>query len=161
MTGIFISYSSKDADFVSQLREALVNQGVEEPCQDVRQLKGGDSLEAEIYQAIDKASYFIVVVSPNIFESEWVKKETRLASKIQLKRNAEPLISRLISLVSPKHGRKKLKIIPLILDDTPLTALQWIFPKEPAAIRISTAPGGISQAMPDILAALDFMQNRM
>jgi len=161
MSGIFISYSSNDADFVSQLREALVNQGIEEPWQELRTLKGGDSLEAEIYQAIDKSSYFIVVVSPNISESEWVKKETRLASKIQRKRNAEPLIARLISLVSPKFRKKKLKIIPLILDDTPLTVLQWIFPKEAAAIRISTAPGGISQAMPEILAALDFVQNPM
>jgi hypothetical protein len=161
MSGIFISYSSKDADVVSRLREALVNQGIEEPWQDFRQLKGKDSLEAEIYQAIDKSSYFIVIVSPNIFESEWVKKETRLAMKIQIKRNAEPLISRLISLVIPKFGKKKFKIIPLILDDTPLNALQWIFPKQPAAIRISTAPGGISQAMPEIFAALDFIQNPM
>ncbi|MCP4105318.1 MAG: CHAT domain-containing protein, partial [Desulfobacteraceae bacterium] len=138
MTDIFISYSNKDEDFVSRFREALVNQGLEEPWQDFRHLKGGDSLEDEIFQAIESAKYYILIVSSNMFSSAWVAKEAHFAARIK------------------ERSKNDFRIIPLVLDDTDLNALKWIFSQEElAAIRIKSSAGGIAEAMPAILAALE------
>ena len=60
---IFISYSNKDADFVSRLRQAIADQGVSEPWTDFRNIKVGDPLETEIFAAIKAAAYFLLIVS--------------------------------------------------------------------------------------------------
>ena len=135
-SGIFISYSNKDADFVSHLRQAMADQGISEPWTDYRNIKGGDALETEIFAAIKAAEYFLLIVSPNTWNSAWVKKETDQAAKIAKK-------------------RADFRIVPLLLDGTEPAVLQWMFGKEIAGIRIESGPGGISEAMPEILAALD------
>ncbi|MDM8535915.1 TIR domain-containing protein [Desulfobacterales bacterium HSG17] len=133
---IFISYSNKDTEFVTDLRQALVSQGLDEPWTDFRQLKAGDGLKHEIFKAIEDADFFMVVVSPNTFNSEWVKKETEFAAKLKKKRG------------------KDFQVIPLLLDGSEVGALSWIFSDDYLSIQVKNDPGGISAAMPEILAAL-------
>jgi hypothetical protein len=69
MTKLFISHSSKDDEFVRQLREALTDHG-QDVWVDSRELRGGDPLLPEIQKAIDDASAYAVVVSLDALQSE-------------------------------------------------------------------------------------------
>ncbi len=74
MTKLFISHSSKDDDFVRDLRAALADHG-QHVWIDSRELRGGDPLWPEIQKAIDDASAYAVVVSTDALQSTWVGKE--------------------------------------------------------------------------------------
>jgi TIR domain len=67
MTKLFISHSSQDDAFVRDLRAALVDHG-QAGWIDSRELRGGDPLWAEIQQAIEAASAYAVVVSPDALQ---------------------------------------------------------------------------------------------
>ena len=71
---LFISHSSKDDDFVRELRQALADlgQGV---WIDSREPRGGDRLWPEIQKAIEDASAYAVLLSPDSLQSEWVGDE--------------------------------------------------------------------------------------
>src|SRR4051794_30160135 len=112
MNKLFISHSSKDDDFVRALQQALGDHGVEAWI-DSRELLAGGLLDPDIRKAIDEASAFAVVVSPNSLQSKWVGKELRLALEVQEKR-----------------GGEKYPVIPLSLDETKLGVLEEIFGEE-------------------------------
>ncbi len=132
---IFISHSSKDKEFVKALRESLEIQKLATWI-DSRELAPGDELEPEIKQAIEQARAFIVVLSINAFNSPWVLKETKYALRVKKKRAGD------------------YQVIPLLLEGVEPEALKLYFKEEPLAIKIQIGPGGISEAMPQILAAL-------
>ncbi|HND87413.1 MAG TPA: hypothetical protein PK971_03745 [Saprospiraceae bacterium] len=46
------------------------------------------------------------------------------------------------------------RIVTLLLDEQTVGVLAWIFDEEPVAIPLSTQPGGLQKAMPQILTAL-------
>ena len=79
MTKVFISYSRKDLDFVEKLASDLKDAGVD-VWYDLSSLHGGDRWAAEIQSAIDYCEEFILVISPDSIESEWVFKEFLYAS---------------------------------------------------------------------------------
>ncbi|MCJ7457689.1 MAG: toll/interleukin-1 receptor domain-containing protein, partial [candidate division Zixibacteria bacterium] len=137
MTGnnIFISHSGKDDEFVRALRNSLEIQQLK-TWVDSRELKAGDELEPEVKQAIEQARAFIVVLSLNALNSPWVLKETKYALKVRKKRE------------------DSYPVIPLLMKGVEYAALNLYFEKEPVAIKIQIGPGGISEAMPQILAAL-------
>jgi len=134
---IFISHASQDNKFVDNLRESLEIQGLD-TWVDFSRLIGGDELEAEIKQAIEQAQAFIVVLSPNAINSSWVLKEVDYAREVKKKQK------------QPEDYR----VIPLLLPGTGPGALKLYFKEEPKGIDIQIGPGGISEAMPQILAAL-------
>ena len=61
---LFISHSSKDDTFVRELRMALADHD-QDGWIDSRELRGGDRLWTEIKKAIEEASAYAVVVSPD------------------------------------------------------------------------------------------------
>jgi len=132
---IFISHSSKDDALVKALGKSLAIQGFE-PWVDSRQLKGGDELEPKIKQAIEQARAFIVVLSLNAFNSPWILKEVKYAQKVK------------------KEQGDDYPVIPLLLEGVEPGALKWCFEEEPVGIKVQLGPGGISEAMPQIFAAL-------
>ena len=136
MGKLFISHSSHDDDFVRELREALEHHG-EDGWVDSRELRGGDLLWPEIKKAIEDASAFAVVVSPDALQSKWVGKELRHALKVQKKR-----------------GKESYPVIPLSLNSTKLGVLEEFFDEEPIYIPVSSDAGGVEAAMNAILIAL-------
>ncbi|MCY7328346.1 MAG: toll/interleukin-1 receptor domain-containing protein, partial [Saprospiraceae bacterium] len=127
---VFISHAAQDDTFVTDLRQNLESHGAS-VWDDSRKLIGGVVLQDEILQAINRHDYFIIVVSPHTFQSKWVKDELEFAKFMPGKR-----------------------IIALLLDGQAVGALAWMFDQQPLAISISTTPGGLQQAMAQILAAL-------
>lgn len=77
--GIFISYSSKDREWVSRLTKALSDCGC-----DVwwdQSLLPGDNFQRAIPNALKESHYVITVFSKNSIQSEWVLAETSYAYK--------------------------------------------------------------------------------
>jgi hypothetical protein len=133
---LFLSHSSADDGFVRELRQALADLG-QEVWIDSRQLKGGDPLWSEIQAAIEKASGLAVLVSPDAFQSDWVAKELKHGLKMQAER-----------------GRAVFPVILLALNGTKPGSLAGYFDEEPTYIPVSSAPGGATAAINDILVAL-------
>ena len=94
---VFISYSSKDANFVDQLATALVANRVH-IWLDKWEMQVGDSLLDKIQSALTTSDYLLVVLSKASVESEWCKKEL----KAGLMRELE---------------EKKTHVIPIIIED--------------------------------------------
>ena len=81
MGHIFISYSSKDAEFALKLSASL------EPFYDVwidkDDIKGGSEWEKMIQAAVTDCDVFLIIVSDNSNESNWVMRETILAENLK------------------------------------------------------------------------------
>ena len=71
---LFISYSSKDKNFVKRLARDLRMRGIK-VWVDFWEIKVGDSIVAKIEDAIQDNDYFAVVLTPTSVKSNWVKKE--------------------------------------------------------------------------------------
>ena len=74
MTQIFISYSRKDIKFARRLASNLEEAGFD-VWWDISDLKGGDDWVRFIPAAIEASQYFVVLLSPDSIQSEWVAKE--------------------------------------------------------------------------------------
>ena len=84
MTQVFISYSRKDLVFVERLAKDLIAADLE-VWYDLKGLEVGNRWTKEIQSAIRQSQYFIIVLSPNSVESEWVENEFLLARNLNLK----------------------------------------------------------------------------
>jgi hypothetical protein len=122
---IFISHTTADDNFVTDLRKALENQGLDVWI-DSQDMRGGDTLKTEIESAITNADAFIVVISPRAFK-KWVRLEVMLAQE------------------------NNVPIVPILIDGIDLDALLFFFTDEPVAIQIKN---NLQESMPQILAAL-------
>src|SRR5450432_943201 len=115
---VFLSHSSKDDAVVRALRNALESLGIE-TWADSERLTGADLLTAEIQRAIEKADYFLAVVSLHAINSEWVQREIDFA----------------------KAARKK--IIPLLRPEIGMPALRLLIGQEPVYIPLGSGPGAV------------------
>ena len=84
MTQVFISYSRKDLVFVERLAKDLEAAGLE-VWYDLSGLEVGTRWGREIQNALDQSQYFLVVLSPNSVDSEWVEKEFLYANNLKTK----------------------------------------------------------------------------
>src|SRR5687767_9774859 len=89
MQQIFISYSRKDMSFVRKLAGDLEKAGYD-VWWDLTDLRGGDDWVRVIPAAIESSQHFIIVLSPNSIESEWVRKEYTQA--LSLRRKIIPIM---------------------------------------------------------------------
>jgi hypothetical protein len=79
MTRVFISHSTKDADFVrNRLRPLFDEHGVIAWCSSMDMTMAAD-WQRQIRAALAQADWFIVVLSPDAQQSEWVQAETHWA----------------------------------------------------------------------------------
>ena len=89
MSHIFISYSKQNIDFVRYLRALLEHEGFGVWVDEAR-LTPSAKWWKSIEQNIETCSVFIVVMSPDAEESDWVEREILLAEK--LKRPIFPIL---------------------------------------------------------------------
>jgi hypothetical protein len=93
----FISHSTRDKPFVRRLAADLVAHGVK-VWLDEQRLLVGDSVPEKIAQGLAESDFFLIVVSTNSVESEWVKKE-------------------LSSALVHEIERRKVTVLPIRIDD--------------------------------------------
>jgi len=93
----FISHSTRDKPFVRRLAADLVAHGIK-VWLDEQRLLVGDSVPEKIAQGLAESDFFLIVVSANSVESEWVEKElsTALVHEIE---------------------RRKVTVLPIRVDD--------------------------------------------
>lgn len=96
----FLSHSSKDKPFVRQLAADLTAAGVT-VWLDEQRIKVGESIPEKISQGLAESDYFLLAVSKESVNSEWVKKELNNA---------------LINEVQ----RRSVHVLPLRLDESPM-----------------------------------------
>ena len=136
MAHIFISHATKDDEFVKQLRVALEARNLP-VWVDSRNLRGGAKLAPEIDEAIEIARQTIVVLSPNTVNSPWVRKEINKALEVERQKKESGY-----------------RVIPLLLPGIEPSALELWFDEEPVGIRVELKTGAVSEALPQIRAAL-------
>src|SRR5947209_2231879 len=133
---LFLSHASADDAFVAELRKALEDLKIP-VWVDSRNLRPGGKLAPEIAAAIEEAESFLVVLSPATVNSPWVRREIAQALKVERRRKGDGY-----------------RVIPLLLPGLTPGALGNWFEEEPVAVPIAIGPGGLSAALPDLLAAL-------
>ncbi|MCP5003648.1 MAG: tetratricopeptide repeat protein [Planctomycetes bacterium] len=132
---LFISHSSEDHKCGASLCKGLENPGLEIR---VDSCASGPSheLQAETKQEIEEAYAFIVVISSEAKNTDRVLKETTHALEVE------------------KSGKNGFRVIPVILEGVELATVTTVFGKEPTGMRVRVGPGGIDEAIPQILATL-------
>jgi hypothetical protein len=93
----FVSHSTKDKPFVRKLASDLVASGVKVWI-DEQNILVGDSIPEKIAQGLAESDFFLIVLSKNSVNSEWVRKE-------------------LNSAIVHEIERRKVTILPIKLDD--------------------------------------------
>src|ERR1044071_203777 len=93
---VFISHSSRDDGFVKELREALEGLGLA-VWADSRGLVCGATLAPEVEQARQS----VAVLSPNAFNSPWVRREIQKALEVEAGREGYRVIPLLLPGVEP------------------------------------------------------------
>lgn len=94
---VFLSHSSKDKPFIRQLAADLTSEGIL-VWLDEQQINVGDSINKAINQGLAESDYFVIAMSDNSVNSEWVERE---------------LNSALIDEIE----EKKVKVLPIKLSD--------------------------------------------
>jgi hypothetical protein len=84
MQKIFISYSRKDIDFARKLAGDLEKADYD-IWWDITDLRGGDDWVKTLPAAIASSDFFIIILTPNSVESEWVRKEYTQALNLRKK----------------------------------------------------------------------------
>ncbi|NOH03670.1 MAG: TIR domain-containing protein [Chloroflexi bacterium] len=81
---VFISYSLKDNDFVLKLSNDLSRAGFQVLRLD-NVVMVGDNIQDKINESIQKADFFVAVMSKESLESDWVLRELEIAAKSKKK----------------------------------------------------------------------------
>jgi len=95
---LFLSYASKDKDFVAHLAEELRSQGLA-IWWDQPKVGAGDSIGATIEEGLRKSRRFAVVLSPSSVSSDWVLDEVEAARALAPERKKQGLTSYLIPIL--------------------------------------------------------------
>ena len=133
---IFISHSSKDDNFVRDLRVNLEALGLS-AWLDSRSTSEDSGLSSQVARAIEQARQVIVVISPHTPNSPRLRSEVSKALEVEKRRKDSGY-----------------RVIPLLLPGAEPVALSLWFGEEPVGVRVEVRPGGLSEALPQILEAL-------
>ena len=126
---VFISYSRRDSGFVRRLVERLRAVGIN-TFYDEADIAVGESLVEALDQAVRRAKYLLVVMSPDYFSSTWATKELEIA-------------------LNQEFEKGETKVLPLLYRDCEIPAL--LQSKLWADVRTDHA---FEQAFPRIVEAL-------
>ena len=103
---VFLSHSSKDQDFVTDLSEVVRRHGVPVWYSETN-ITGAQQWHDEIGSALNRCDWFALVLSPNSIDSMWVKRELIFALQ---------------------QNRFENKIVPLLYQPCDFTRLSWVLP---------------------------------
>lgn len=79
MSHIFVSYSKKNRDYVRLFADKLIELGFDVWIDD--RIDYGEDWELAIFRAIDECGAFVIVMTPESYESQWVRRECQHAEK--------------------------------------------------------------------------------
>lgn len=103
---VFISYSRQDVDVAEDLQHQLSERGLE-PWRDQQDLRTGDRFRDILWNEIEKSGAFVVLISENSADSDWVNDEVEHALEME-----------------KRYGRDVYFILPVCLEGTPPDAIE-------------------------------------
>jgi hypothetical protein len=92
-TTVFVSYAREDEQAAKLLVAGLNQRGIENVWFAPRQLQPGDHLDGKIRNAIDRAGYFVVLITQESKNSQWVAKEIERAIEREKERHTPKVIA--------------------------------------------------------------------
>lgn len=95
---VFLSHSSKDKPAIRQLATDLTAAGIT-VWLDEQRIRVGDSIPDRISQGLAESDYFLIALTDNSVQSEWVKKE-------------------LNSALMDEISRRKVRVLPMLFSPT-------------------------------------------
>ena len=98
MNKVFLSHSSKDKSYVSYIAERF---GKDYCVYDELCFEAGMKNLDEIYREMDKTSIFVIFLSENSLESDWVKRELSIADE-RLNHNSQKLSQIFPIIIDPR-----------------------------------------------------------
>jgi hypothetical protein len=103
---VFLSHSNHDRDFVDSLADVMRHHGVPVWYSQIN-IMGAQQWHDEIGSALRRCDWFVIVLSPQSVESEWVKHEL---------------------LYVFRHNRFRNRIVPILYQDCDPELLSWMLP---------------------------------
>lgn len=76
---VFISYSSSNNEIAGLVEAGLRKNNIEKIWRDKKAIEGGDSFLEEIINGIDNSNVFLIVLTPESEDSQWVRRELTYA----------------------------------------------------------------------------------
>jgi hypothetical protein len=144
---VFISYSRKDIKFARRLAADLESAGFD-VWWDISDLQGGDDWVRFIPAAIEASRFFVVLLSPDSIQSEWVSKEYSYA--LRLRKKIVPAMIRqcdvpfalntinYVDFINAEYASAVNKLLVALgsepLPELPVTGLKKFFKKIPLVI---------------------------
>jgi hypothetical protein len=104
----FVSYSSKDLEFIKKLKEKCPDSWIA-----YWELEFGDLIIDKIEKEIEESNIFMIILSKNSIESNWVKYELNMAITEYIDRGLE------IVCVRIDDSKVPLRLRPFLYIDTP------------------------------------------
>ncbi len=144
---VFISYSRKDIKFARRLAADLEEAGFD-IWWDISDLKGGDDWVRFIPAAIQASQFFVVLLSPDSIQSEWVAKEYSYA--LRLRKRIVPAMIRqcdvpfalntinYVDFINDEYDSAVNKLLVALggfpLPDMPVSGLKKLYKKLPPVV---------------------------
>jgi hypothetical protein len=126
---VFISHSSKDKEFANLAVRELRSSSVA-PWIDNEQIITGDDIFERLGQGLQTMDVLVFIISRAALESEWIKREVRYAAGREVE-------------------EKRALVLPFIIDDTPINALDW-FLRHRNVSRVNPDADGAKQIANDV-----------
>jgi TIR domain len=116
MKKTFISHSSEDKLFVKKFKEDLNYNGID-TFFDQDEIKAGDDIKAVLSVGLEEATHFIIVLSENSVNSEWVQFELRsvLSQDNTMKSKIIPIIYRECEIPKDIKSLKYIKVNNVVI----------------------------------------------
>jgi len=95
---VFVSYSNKDFEFAKKLSKDLTRNGFQVLKIDNVVLVG-DNIREKIIDSVQSADFFVIIISKDALESQWISHELELATKSNKK--VFPVLKEKIDLPLP------------------------------------------------------------
>lgn len=106
---VFISYSWKDRSFARKIYDSLSVYAIS-VFLDEREIRVGDSIPNKVYEALDRATHVIYVLSRNSIMSRWVNEELSVAKLRQISENSCTVLPVRINKVELPVSIKHIKV---------------------------------------------------
>jgi hypothetical protein len=79
---VFVSYSRRDAQYAERILKGLLEENAARIWVDTQSMEAGQSISAEITEAIKSVDYYLLLISENSNSSTWVQREISLAFEL-------------------------------------------------------------------------------
>ena len=150
---VFISYARKDIKFARRLAADLEEAGFD-VWWDISDLKGGDDWVRFIPAAIQASQYFVVLLSPDSVQSEWVAKEYSYALRLRKK-----IVPAMIKPCDVPFALNTINYVDFVHEEYATALNKLLLALDGVALAVATVKGlkRLSKKLPPVISRNPFL----